>query len=59
MVPHTLKAIELGTTDNLKGTQKFFLINTDCILNRSNFTEYPMPENFAKNINKLGKKTTQ
>ena len=59
MVPHTLKAIELGTTNNLKGTQKFFLINTDCILNRSNFTEYPITDRVIKKVNKCGKKMSR
>ena len=50
---------ELVKTGNLQETQILFCINPGHVLKISNFTEYPMPENFAKNINKLGKKTTQ
>ena len=58
MVPHTHEAIALGTAGNLQRKHKFFCFNTGRVLNRRNFTEYPIPGIVIKKVNKWGDKTS-
>ena len=58
-VSRTHKGIALEPTGNLKGSVKFYCLNTGRVLKRQAFTKIPMPTAVIAKVNKIGKKENQ
>jgi hypothetical protein len=56
MEPHTTGAICLGPTGNAHGTHYFFSLTTGQRIERTRWTELPMPQDVIDRINSIGRK---
>jgi hypothetical protein len=59
MTPRTHKAITLGPTGNLQGSEKFYCIHTGRVLKHRSFTPMPMPDHVIRRVNTIGKREGQ
>ena len=59
MAPRTVGAIALRPTGNEHGSYYFFNLNTGRLLNRSRWTELPMPDDVITRVHKMSRRGRQ